>query len=126
MTAALSSFHATKKSAAGWSLGCRLGDWDEEIGTEYRQKLANVRKENLHILPIGLWKLRSTGLVLIKRKPARLGGLLQELALEISHMSLGEVFVLADEDDSRDPELLGLVLLKAFANNLGLADVSEW
>ena len=39
-------------------------------------------------------------------------------------MSLGQVLVLADEDDGRNPKLLGLVLLQSIANDLRLADVS--
>ena len=103
MTATLSTFHATEKSATRLLLGCGLGDWDEKIGSEHRQELANVGKENLHILPIGLWQLRSASLVLVERKPAGLVGLGQEPALEISYMSLGEVLVLAGEIISASP-----------------------
>jgi hypothetical protein len=39
-------------------------------------------------------------------------------------MSLGQVLVLADEDDGRNPKLLRLVLLQSLANDLRLADVS--
>ena len=39
-------------------------------------------------------------------------------------MSLGQVLVFADEDDGRNPKLLGLVLLQSLANDLRLADVS--
>jgi hypothetical protein len=38
-------------------------------------------------------------------------------------MSLGQVLVLADEDDGRNPELFCLMLLQPIANDLGLADV---
>jgi hypothetical protein len=46
-------------------------------------------------------------------------------------MSLGQVFVLADEDDGRNPRLLRLVLPQPLANDLRLADVgtgrvSKW
>ena len=46
------------------------------------------------------------------------------MALKIPHMSLGQVLVLADEDDGRNPKLLRLVLLQSLANDLRLADVS--
>ena len=39
-------------------------------------------------------------------------------------MGLGQVLVLADEDDGRNPELLRLVLLESIANDFRLADVS--
>ncbi len=117
MTATFSALHATKKSAARLLLSRGLGDWDEKIGSEYRQQLANAGKENLHLLPIGLWKLRTASLVLLEHKPADFGCLGQEPALEVSHMSFGEVLVLTDEHDSRNPKLLGLVLLEALANN---------
>ena len=73
MTATFSALHATKKSAARLLLCLGLGDCDEKIGSEYRQQLANAGKENLHFLPIGLWKLRTSGLVLLEREPADLG-----------------------------------------------------
>ena len=40
-------------------------------------------------------------------------------------MSLGEVFVLADEDDDRVPEVLRLVLPQSISNYFGLADVCQ-
>ena len=43
-----------------------LGDWDEKIGSEHRQQLAYAGKENVHVPAIGLWKLRSPGLVLLE------------------------------------------------------------
>ena len=46
------------------------------------------------------------------------------MALEIPHTCLGQVLVLADENDGRDPELLCLVLLESLPNDLRLADVS--
>ena len=39
-------------------------------------------------------------------------------------MGLGQVLVLADEDDGRYPELLCFMLLEPLANDLRLADVS--
>ena len=38
-------------------------------------------------------------------------------------MGLGQVLILADEDDGRYPELLRLVLFETLSNDLGLADV---
>jgi len=38
-------------------------------------------------------------------------------------MGFGEVLVFADEHNSGNPKLLGLVLFEAIANNLRLADV---
>ena len=83
-------------------------------------------EENLHIMLIGLRKPRSASLVLIKLEPIVLTGLLQEPALEVSDMRLRKVLILADEHDGRDPKLLGLMLLQAFANYFCLADVGEW
>jgi hypothetical protein len=47
----------------------------------------------------------------------------EEAALEIPHMSLGQILVLTDEDDGRNPKLLCLVLLQSLANDLRFADV---
>jgi hypothetical protein len=60
---------------------------------------------------------------LFEREPVDLSGFCEESALKISHMSLGQVLVLANEDDGRNPELLCLVLLESLANDLRLTDV---
>jgi len=106
VTATFSTFHSTRKSAARLLRRFGLGDWDEKFGSEDRQQLANMGKENLHVVPIGLRKFGSAGLVLIDLEPAYLAGLLQEFALEVSHMGLGEVLVLADEHNGGNPKLL--------------------
>jgi len=41
-------------------------------------------------------------------------------------MSLGQVLVLADKDDGRNPKLLCLVLLQPLANDLSFAYVGAW
>jgi hypothetical protein len=63
-------------------------------------------------------------LILFERKPVDLSGFGEEATFEIPHMGLGQVLVLADEDDGRNPEFLRLVLLKSITNDLRFADVS--
>src|SRR2546427_8310089 len=123
MPATLSTLHATKQSPARLLLRQRLGDWDEQIRPENRHELANVRKEDLHVLAIGLWKLRPARLVLLEREPADLGGLEEKPALQVSHVCLSEILVLADKDDRRDPKFFRLVLFQAVTNDLCLANV---
>ena len=47
----------------------------------------------------------------------------EEATLEIPHVGLGQVLVLANKDDSRHPKLFCLVLLQSLTNNFRLADV---
>src|SRR6266511_3254180 len=80
-------------------------------------------EKDFHVFTIGLRKLRPASLVLLKREPADLGGLEEKLALQVSHMGLGEILVLTDEDDGGDPEFFTLVLFQAVSNQLCLANV---
>jgi hypothetical protein len=45
--------------------------------------------------------------------------------LEVANVRLGQVLVLADEDDHGRPEVLCFVLLKAVPDDLRFSDVSE-
>ena len=47
----------------------------------------------------------------------------QGVFLQVSHMGLGEVFILADKHYGRNAEFLGLMLLKAISDKLRLADI---
>ena len=62
-------------------------------------------------------------LVLLKCASADLCGFREEPVLDVSHMSFGEIFILADKHYRRNPEFFCLMLFKALADNLGLADI---
>ena len=63
-------------------------------------------------------------MILFQCEPVDLSGFGEKPVLEISHMGLGQVLVLADEDDGRYPELLCFMLFESLANDLRFADVS--
>src|SRR3954454_22669380 len=117
------SLHAAEEYASGLWLGGGLCDWRQNVGTEHRKQLKNARQEHLHIFPVRFRQPRAAGLVLFEREPVNLGCFGQQSALEISHVRLCKILVLADEDDGRNPEFFRFVLLQSVTNDLGLSDV---
>jgi len=121
--APLSALHAAEKDSARLLPGGWLCDGNQEIGAEHRQQLTNVRKEHFHIFAIGFGQLRAASLVLLKCESADLYGFREEPVLKVSHMSLGEILVLADKHYGPDPEFFRLMLFQALADNLRLTDI---
>jgi len=100
-----------------------LSDRCENVRAENGNELPNARKKHFHVLAVGFGKPRAASLILFERESADLSGLGEEAALKKSHMCLGQIFILADENNGRDPKLLCLMLLESLANYLRLADI---
>src|ERR1035441_10075289 len=115
---------SAKEDSAGLTLRCLLRDWRQKVGAKHWKELANTCQKYLHVFAVGFGKLCAASLILVKCESLDLSGLGKKTGFEVSHMSLSQVFILADEHDGRHP-LLGFVLPKPFANNLGLADVGS-
>ena len=99
MASGLRSLDAAEEHAAGLGLRGGLGDRRKNVRTKDRKQLPDASQEHLHVLAVRFRKPRSASLILFESEPVDLRCFGEKAALEIPHVSLGQILVLAYKDD---------------------------